>query len=137
MDLKIYSDGGARGNPGPSASAAFVFDGKSNDLLKLDAKFIGNATNNQAEYEGLFLGLKMAAKLGAKSVVCCLDSELVVKQLKGEYKVKDSKMKEAKKGIDELIETFEKVEFKHIPREENSFADSLVNLILDSASADS
>jgi len=137
MDVKIYSDGGARGNPGPSASAAFVFNNSTNDLLKLDAKYLGSGTNNQAEYEGLFLGLKMASKLGARKATCLLDSELVVKQLKGEYKVKDSKMKESKKRVDELIEDFDSVEFVHIPREENSFADSLVNLILDSANADS
>lgn len=137
MDVKIYSDGGARGNPGLAASAAFVFDLENSDLLKFDAKYLGSSTNNQAEYEGLLLGMKLALKIGAQNLKCCLDSELVVKQLNGEYKVKDIKMKESKKRIDEITKSFDSVEFVHIPREENTFSDSLVNLILDSVSADS
>ncbi|HEC65931.1 MAG TPA: ribonuclease HI family protein [bacterium] len=133
MNLKIYSDGGARGNPGPAAGSAFVFDTKTNDLVKFDAKFLGKATNNQAEYEALIVGLEIAQKLGGKNIECFLDSELVVKQLNGKYKVKDEKMKKLKAIVDETIQDFESVTFHHVPREENVFADSLVNLILDAA----
>ncbi len=133
MDLKIFSDGGARGNPGPASAAAFVFDNTTDDLLKFDAKYLGNSTNNQAEYEGLLLGLELAKKLGGQNIECFLDSELVVKQLKGEYKVKDIKMKNLKDKIDACAESFGSVTYTHIRREHNQFADSLVNLILDSA----
>ncbi|MBN1916054.1 ribonuclease HI family protein [Candidatus Dojkabacteria bacterium] len=133
MDLKIYSDGGARGNPGPASAAAFVFNAENNDLLKFDADYLGNSTNNQAEYEALILGLKIAERLAGENIECFLDSELIVKQLNGEYRVKDDKMKILKKKVDAVSGSFKSIRFIHIPREKNKFADSLVNLILDSA----
>lgn len=131
MKATIYSDGGARGNPGPAASSALLFiDEKLKDF---DAKYLGKATNNQAEYEGLLLGLEMAKNNTVEYLKCFLDSELVVKQLMGVYKVKDEKMKILEKKVRELIKDFSSVEFIHIERSKNFLADRLVNLIIDAA----
>jgi len=125
----IFTDGGARGNPGPAACAAVV---NNQDF----SEFIGETTNNVAEYRGLLLGLKSALKLAGKKseeteLEIKMDSELVVKQLKGEYKVKDQNLKLLFADAQPLINKFKSVSFKHVPREENSRADKLVNEVLD------
>lgn len=125
----IFTDGGARGNPGPAACAAVVND---QDF----SEFIGETTNNVAEYRGLLLGLKSALKLAGKKseeveIEIKMDSELVVKQLKGEYKIKDQNLKLLSADAWPLINKFKSVSFKHVRREENSRADKLVNEILD------
>jgi ribonuclease HI len=127
--LIIYTDGGARGNPGPAACAAVVNDQEFSE-------YIGETTNNVAEYRGLLLGLKCALKLAGKKseeaeVEIKMDSELVIKQLKGEYKVKDQNLKLLFADTQPLINKFKSVSFKHIPREENLRADKLVNEVLD------
>lgn len=128
--IKIYTDGGSRGNPGPSAVGIVIFD-KNDKLLKFNAKYLGIATNNQAEYEGLLTALRMAQFMDVNEIKCYLDSDLIVKQLTGVYKVKSPNIKGLKSSVDKLITKFEKVEFVHVRREYNKFADKLVNIVLD------
>ncbi len=130
MKAILYTDGGSRGNPGHSAIGALLFDEKGM-LLDFASEYIGIMTNNQAEYKALILGLEMATKNGVSELVCYLDSELVVKQLTGLYKIKDEGIKSASAIIGKLKADFKSVEFFHVMRERNKFADKLVNLILD------
>lgn len=125
----LFTDGGARGNPGPAGSAAVLFDEKK--LIDFGGKYFPDATNNFAEYNGLLIGLKMALKKGITDITCYLDSELIVKQCNGEYKVSNADLKILKKKVDDIKESFEVIRFEHIPREKNALADKLVNLILD------
>ncbi len=126
----LFSDGGSRGNPGASAIAALVFD-ESNHLVDFTAKYTAIGTNNRAEYLALLNGIKMLLKNGILEVTCCLDSELVVKQLTGVYKIKDSEIKKMSDEIKSELPNFKTIKFKHVPRAENHFADKLVNIILD------
>lgn len=132
MAFSMYTDGGARGNPGPSAFAAIIFD-ESEKLVGFDCKFSLEATNNQAEYSALLVGLKLAKKHGIKDLNCFLDSELVVKQIKGEYSIKSSEIIILKSKIDKELGSFDTISFTHVPREKNKFADKLVNITLDAA----
>jgi len=125
----LFTDGGARGNPGPAGSAAVLFNEKK--IIDFNAKYFDNATNNFAEYNGLLIGLKLASKNQIDELTCFLDSELIVKQLNGEYKVKDSNLKKLKAKVDKLIEDFISIKFEHVPREQNHLADKLVNIVLD------
>lgn len=127
---KLFTDGGARGNPGPSAIGAYIFD-KNDKLITFDGKFLGKATNNEAEYKALILGLETANKEGIKEIDCYLDSELVVKQLNGQYKVKQEHLAKLKEQVQDLVFLFEKIAIHHVPREENKHADRMVNVILD------
>jgi ribonuclease HI len=131
----IYSDGGSRGNPGPAASA-FIALSENNALLMKDARCIGSSTNNQAEYEALIAALEFASKVKAEEVVCHLDSELVTKQLNGEYSVKNPKLKKLWLRVHDLAKGFEKVSYSNVPRTHPSIqaADTLVNEVLDQAS---
>ena len=130
--LIIYSDGGSRGNPGPAALGVAIYDIKNpHDPIKIVSKFLGTATNNQAEYHALIAALQEAAKLKAKKIVCFLDSELVVRQLLGRYKVREHGLKSLASEVLALQNSFEQIEFKHVVREKNKLADSLVNEILD------
>lgn len=140
-NLKIYTDGGARGNPGLAACGAVIKNEKGEVVLKA-SKFIGIATNNQAEYKALILALEKAREIlnsgeNAKSLVknknleCHLDSELVVKQLNGEYKIKNEGLKPLFAQARNLISKFDSVKFIYIPREQNKSADKLVNKELD------
>ncbi len=130
--LLIYSDGGARGNPG-LAAIAFVAQNESGVTLKADACYIGVRTNNQAEYEALLLALKFAAISGAQEVVCHLDSELVAKQLNGEYTVKNPQLQALYDKVREMTRCFKKVSFMNVRRSHPliSRADALVNRVLD------
>ncbi len=128
--LNIYSDGGARGNPGPAAIGVVIYD-DAKKILKRISQSIGPTTNNQAEYKALIVGLQEAAKFGASELVCFLDSELVVRQATGQYKVKEPGLKDLVMQVLRLIKQFEKVEFVHVPREKNKLADKLVNQALD------
>ena len=128
--LTIYTDGGARGNPGPAGIAYVIYD-ENNKLIAKNSKLIGTATNNQAEYKALIFGLEGAEKIKGKKINCLLDSELVVKQLTGLYKVKDRDLKPLFAKILILTNKFNLVTFKHIPREKNKLADKLVNLAID------
>jgi ribonuclease HI len=130
--LITFTDGGSRNNPGPAACGAVIQDGTGN-LLATHSCFLGVATNNQAEYGALVLALTEAHKLlgGGGEVTCYLDSELVVKQLNREYRVKDEKMKGLFAQVNALTAKFDKVTFVHVPREKNKLADKLVNEELD------
>ncbi len=130
MHVHIYTDGGSRGNPGPSASGAVIKspDGK---LLANVSKYLGKTTNNQAEYTAIVIGLERAAKMGATVVSLFMDSELATKQLKGEYRVKDPDIAKRFLEVKNLLHKFDRVIFTHIPREKNKEADALVNKCLD------
>lgn len=126
----IYSDGGSRGNPGPSA-AAFVIMNEHQDIIDKGGSYIGITTNNQAEYQGVRLGLERAVELGITSVEFRIDSMLVVNQLRGLYKIKNRELWPINERIEGLITQFKRVTFTHVPREHNQQADSLVNTLLD------
>ncbi len=128
--IVIYSDGGARGNPGPAASAYVVFENEK--MINSSSKYLGVTTNNVAEYNGVIMALE-----GIKNteIKFCMDSELVVKQLTGHYKIKDAKLIDLSLRVKKIIHDNNlKVNFVHVPRKENSYADKLVNEKLDDSS---
>lgn len=126
----IYSDGGSRGNPGPSA-AGYVIKDAEGRLVYEGGVYLGITTNNQAEYHGVRLGLEKAEELGAKSAECYVDSMLVVNQLNGAYVIRNRELWPIHERIKELIGHFDKVTFRHVRREFNQEADGMVNKILD------
>ena len=141
MYLVIYTDGGARGNPGPAGIGVAIYRGARGqglgvsklELVEKFGRYIGETTNNQAEYQALLAALKRAYELGAKTIDVMMDSELAVRQLNREYRVRN-------KGLAPLFvkvwnETlhFTSVRFKHIPREKNKEADQMVNKAIDEA----
>lgn len=128
--FKLHTDGGARGNPGPAA-AGIVLETADGSAVKRFGQFLGHATNNEAEYQALILGLETAALENAGELECFLDSLLVVSQLKGAYKVKDARMKIFWTKAKELEKNFTRVSYTHVPRDKNSHADELVNEVLD------
>lgn len=130
MKLILYTDGGARGNPGPAAIGVIVYDSKKNVIKKI-SKYIGWATNNQAEYQALITGLIEAKKIKAEDVECFSDSKLVVQQVNRKYKIKNKKLAQLFIKIWNLSQSFKKIKFSYIPREKNREADRLVNLALD------
>ncbi len=132
MKVQVYSDGGARGNPGPAAGAYVILD-ETGEVLVSGSVYLGERTNNQAEYEALIAALKAATKLGTREVVCHLDSELVGKHLTGEYKVKNALLFKLYQQVQALKPNFKCVTFVNVPRT-NRFiqkADQLVNQKLD------
>ncbi|MBI2410726.1 MAG: ribonuclease HI family protein [Candidatus Kerfeldbacteria bacterium] len=132
MNVKIFTDGGARGNPGPAGIGGIVYDDAGSVLAQV-SEYIGTATNNQAEYTALWKTLSTAKNIGAQTVDCYLDSELVVKQMNREYRVKDQHLAKIFLQIHQLISTMGAVKFFHIPRERNAAADALVNQAIDRA----
>jgi ribonuclease HI len=130
--VKLYTDGGARGNPGP-AGIGYVIYNSDNSVVKKYDKYIGEATNNFAEYTALLYGLEECHKIRAKKVQVFMDSELVVKQLDGQYRVKNAELKPIYEKVKGLSGGFENITFSHVPRERNQVADELVNKALDEA----
>ena len=130
MKVVVNVDGGARGNPGPAAIAAVVQD-ESGAVLTERGERIGPATNNVAEYKALLLGIAQAGEIGASEVELVGDSELIVKQVKGEYKVKDATMRELHAEVKRALAPFESWSIRHVRREQNAEADRLVNEVLD------
>jgi len=130
VKLVVNVDGGARGNPGPAAIAAVLQD-VNGDILEEHGERIGRATNNVAEYRALLLGIERATAIGADEVELIGDSELIVKQVKGEYKVKDATMRELHGQVKEALGEFERWSIRHVRRENNVEADRLVNQVLD------
>ncbi|MFA5050552.1 MAG: ribonuclease HI family protein [Patescibacteria group bacterium] len=130
MKLILYTDGGARGNPGPAGAAGLIYD-TDKKVIKKFAQFLGKATNNQAEYQALVLGLELAKKIKASEVDCYLDSLLVVEQMNQKWKIKNKELSVLFVKVWNLSQSFEKVNFYHIPREKNEEADKLVNGIID------
>lgn len=134
MKLRIYTDGGSRGNPGPAASGAVLkelVDGKEGEIIATASKYLGVTTNNQAEYVAIIIGMNKAKKMGAQHVEVYMDSELATKQLNGVYKVKNPGIAERFLEVKNLIHSFKTVKFKHVYREQNKEADAIVNKILD------
>jgi len=132
LRLRVYSDGASRGNPGISA-IAFMIVTEDGRLLKRYSKYVGIRTNNQAEYEALISALESASKLTDEEVTCCMDSQLVVKQLNGEYQVRNPTLKTLWLKVQELKQSFQRITFKSVPRTDIHIkqVDLLANQALD------
>ena len=130
--LRVYSDGASRGNPGPAAIAFKIADDRG-VVLKMVSKFLGRRTNNQAEYEALIAALRSAHGFTDGDVHCFLDSELVVRQLNGEYQVRNPQLNELWLRVHELRRHFSHVLFTHVARTDGNLAevDELANEVLD------
>jgi len=133
--LVIYADGAARGNPGP-AGIGVVIENERGRVLKEVSQFVGRKTNNQAEYMALIQGLEAAAEYRADAVLIRLDSELLVRQLRGEYKVKSPLLKPLRNKVQKLLARYKVVGIEHIERQYNRAADRLANQAIDAAPAD-
>ncbi len=129
MKAKLWSDGGARGNPGPAGAGAYLQleDGREFRL----SEYLGETTNNVAEYTGLMIGLKVAFKQGVTHIECMMDSELLCKQIQGVYKVKAEHLRPLFTQLQGLLRKFQKAEVKHVRREFNKIADALSNEAMD------
>lgn len=132
MTAKLFADGGSRGNPGPAGIGAVIFDDNQNCLGEV-SEYIGRATNNVAEYRSLIEGLKKAKELGLMELEVRMDSQLVVKQVLGEYRVKNEGLQPLCKEARALIKEFDSVDILHVKREYNTEADKLVNQALDAS----
>ena len=130
MKAKLFTDGGARGNPGPAAYG-YVVESEDGDVLAAHGEAIGRATNNVAEYSGLVAGLEKAAELGVRELEVVSDSELLVKQMRGEYRVKNEALKLLWEEASDLERRFARVRYTAVRREHNELADQLVNEALD------
>ena len=139
MKFTIHADGGARGNPGPAGAGAMIRDEFGVSVASV-SKFLGHQTNNFAEYEAVILAFEELTKIvpseerETTEVAVKLDSELVVKQMKKEYKVRHPVMREQKDRLSQVAAAFGAVTFTHVPREENSDADALANTAMDRGS---
>lgn len=129
--LLIACDGGARGNPGPAAIGAVVRDAASGEVLASVSERIGVTTNNVAEYQALVRALEAAQPFSARSVTVRADSQLLVRQLEGSYRVRQPHLKPLYDRARELLASYERVELEHVRREDNVEADALVNAALD------
>ncbi len=126
---KLYTDGGARGNPGPAATGYVLFQGTKR--IAEGGTYLGTATNNQAEYQAVIEGMQRAHQLGITSVAVFMDSELIVNQLQQKYKIKDPTLQKLFIKAWNLMQGFASLTVTHIPREQNAEADYLVNQTLD------
>ncbi len=130
VQTRLYCDGAARGNPGPAGAGAVIVNPAGHIVAKV-GKFLGEETNNVAEYMGLILGLKRAKAMGIKELEVLADSELVVKQVRGEYAVKAEHLAPLHAEAIALFKAFDQIEIRHIPREENGQADAMSNRAID------
>jgi len=128
--VRVYSDGAARGNPGPAGAGAVLTDAAGNVIARL-GRYLGKQTNNVAEYEGLLLGLKHARELGYREVEVRADSQLLIRQLKGEYAVRHAGLKPLHAEALRLLRSFDRYDLQHVPREENALADEMSNRAID------
>ena len=131
--LKIFCDGGARGNPGPAASG-YVIKDADDKILEEGGLYVGETTNNQAEYRAVVLALEKAAKFKPERIDFYLDSQLIVHQMNGVYKIKNTELKPVAENVKKLASQYPLVTFQHVPREQNQLADAQVNIILDNHS---
>lgn len=129
--LILYTDGASRGNPGPAGIGVVLLDEDGSPLERI-ARYVGVTTNNQAEYHALLVGLEAAAHLGAQEVEVRLDSELIVKQMKGQYRVRSPQLEPLYRRARALLFSFPRSIISYIPRETNREADQLANLGIDS-----
>jgi len=127
---KLYTDGGSRGNPGPSA-AAFVICNLDDSVVEKSGIYLGTSTNNKAEYQALRIGLEKAKEIGIEDLSVFMDSQLVVNQVNGIYKVKNPDLAPVHQEVLALSKLFQKIKFTYVPREMNKLADKEVNRILD------
>jgi len=132
MKAKLSTDGGARGNPGPAAYG-YVLEAEDGTVLDARGEKIGVATNNVAEYRALVAGLEKAVELGIDELEVVSDSELLVKQMQGEYRVKNEALQELNEEANYLERKLGRVRYKAVRREHNELADKLVNEALDAA----
>ncbi len=132
MKARLYTDGGARGNPGPAAYG-YVLEAEDGTVLAAEGEAIGEATNNVAEYSGLIAGLAKAIELHVPDLEVVSDSELMVKQMRGEYRVKNEALRELSLEAARLARRLKNVEYRHVKRAHNELADKLVNEALDAA----
>ena len=132
MKVVVHVDGGARGNPGPAAAACVIASADGQPLGE-HAQLLGHTTNNVAEYRALLLGLQRAAELGASEVEVIGDSELIAKQVLGEYKVKNADMRQLHAQAMAALRGFDRWHIRTVPRAQNADADALVNATLDQA----
>jgi ribonuclease HI len=132
VKARLFTDGGARGNPGPAAYG-FVLENEDGTVLAAEGEAIGTATNNVAEYSGLIAGLQKAVELQVPDVEVVSDSELMVKQMRGEYRVKNEALRELYDEATALARRLGNVEYRHVKRAHNELADKLVNDALDAA----
>ncbi len=130
VKLMINVDGGARGNPGPAGIAAVATD-DAGEILAERSEAIGEATNNVAEYRAMLLGIELAGELGADEVELIGDSELIVKQVQGKFKVKQEHLRPLRAQVVEALSGLDSWTIRNVPREENERADALVNEALD------
>ena len=133
--FKLYTDGASRSNPGPAGAGAVLLDSRHR-IVEKKHRYLGEETNNVAEYQALMLGLSMALQHGVKSLAIYLDSELVVKQVQGEYRVKDENLKGLFRQVCSLLQRIDKYTIQHIERALNKEADQLANLAIDLSSHD-
>jgi ribonuclease HI len=127
---RLFTDGAARGNPGPAGAGAVIVNPEGHIVAKI-GKFLGDSTNNVAEYMGLILGLKRAKAMGIKELDVFSDSELLVKQLAGEYEVKAEHLRPLHDEARSLLGAFSAIQVRHIPREQNAQADAMSNRAID------
>ena len=127
---RLYCDGAARGNPGPAGAGAVIVSPEGHIQARV-GKFLGEATNNVAEYMGLILGLKRAKAMGIRELDVLADSELMVRQLQGDYAVKADHLRPLHDEAKQLLGTFDVAELRHVPREENKLADEMSNRAID------
>ena len=132
MKLEIFTDGAARGNPGPAGIGVVIYN-EEKIVVEEYKEYIGDTTNNTAEYRALIAGLKAAKKYVPCSLNFCLDSELVVRQMNGQWRVRDENLAGLFGQAKAMLTDFEKVEFKYVPREQNKLADRLANQALNIA----
>ena len=130
MKARLSTDGGARGNPGPAAFG-YVLETEDGHVLAAHGEAIGRATNNVAEYRGLVAGMEKAAELGVNELEVVSDSELLVKQMQGEYRVKNETLRELWEDAQDLERRFRRVRYTAVRRAHNELADRLVNEALD------
>jgi ribonuclease HI len=130
VKARLHTDGGARGNPGPAAYG-YVLEAEDGTVLAAEGELIGVATNNIAEYSGLIAGLAKAVELAVPEVDVYSDSELMVKQMRGEYRVKNEALRALSLEASRLARRLGKVHYHHVVREHNELADRLVNEALD------
>ena len=127
----LNCDGASRGNPGPAAIGAVLYGPTGEEPVLEVSEAIGEATNNVAEYEALIAGLEGARDLGARRLLICLDSQLLVRQIAGEYRVRAAGLKPLFRRVQALMAEFAVVDIEHVPREKNVVADALANAALD------
>ncbi len=132
--LRVHTDGAARGNPGPAAAAALLYD-EAGACVAEEARYLGAATNNVAEYQALLLGLERAAALGAESVEVVTDSELMARQWSGRYRVRNKALKLLYERAKEAARAFGSIEVRHVRRGENAAADAAANRAIDAGMA--